>query len=179
MSRRVLILGAGGLLGRALRRKRPAEEVASGGVEIFASDLADLPLEDPDRIARFIETNTIDCVLLLAAWTAVDACESDPERAFRVNGILPGRVASRTQDLGVPLTFISTDYVFDGEADRPYREYDPVRPLSVYARSKHYGECAVRAAAWDLRLVRTSGLYGPGGPDFVEAMLIRLPEEAR
>jgi dTDP-4-dehydrorhamnose reductase len=79
---------------------------------------------------------------------------------------------------GIPLTFLSTDYVFDGRARRPYREYDPVGPQGVYARSKWYGECAVRDAGGDFRIVRTSGLYGEGGPDFVTAIAAQLARGA-
>ncbi len=112
-------------------------------------------------------------MILTAAWTRVDDCESDPDRAFFVNGHLPGRLARALAPFGVPLTYLSTDYVFDGEARRPYREYDPVAPRGVYARSKWYGECAVREAG-EFRIVRTSGLYGEGGPDFVTAIAEKL-----
>lgn len=168
MGTRILILGGAGLLGRALLRHVPP------WAEAIAPPRAELPLEDADAIVSRIEAGGIGGVILTAAWTRVDDCESDPERAFLVNGHLPGRLASALVPLGIPLTFLSTDYVFDGNARRPYREYDPAAPQGVYARSKWYGECAVREAAGEFRIVRTCGLYGNGGPDFVTAIKDRL-----
>ena len=168
MNRRVLVLGGSGLLGRALQRHRPE------GVVLLAPDMDELPLEDRPGLARFLRESAVDAVLCLAAWTAVDACEEDPERAFRVNGILAGRLAALVERLQLPLLFLSTDYVFDGRQARPYREHDAVNPLSVYGRSKWYGECAVRQAGSRCNIVRASGLFGEGGPDFVQAILARL-----
>lgn len=168
MPERVLILGGSGLLGRALLRHVPPEVAP-----VHPSE-TDLPLEHPERIDALLESEAIDRVLLLAAWTAVDACESDPERAYLVNGVLAGRAARCAGRRGLPLLFMSTDYVFDGRSPRPYREYDAAGPLSVYGRSKWYGESAVREACRDFRIVRGSGLYGKGGPDFLTAMVGRL-----
>jgi dTDP-4-dehydrorhamnose reductase len=174
MPRRVLVIGGGGLLGRALRRSLPE------GIEMLAPAEEELRLEDPERIEAALRAASADRLLLLAAWTAVDACEADPARAFLVNGELAGRAAEAATRAGVPIVFLSTDYVFDGEGKVPYRETDPVGPRGVYARSKWDGECRVRAAAPDARIVRTSGLFGPGGPDFVQAIrgaLARGPVE--
>jgi dTDP-4-dehydrorhamnose reductase len=168
MSERILVLGASGLLGRAVLRHVPP------GVTALAPAEEELRLEDRAGMARFLREEAVDRVLLLAAWTQVDACEEDPERAFRINGILPGLLAAMLERLHVPLLFMSTDYVFDGRSPRPYREFDPVSPLGVYARSKWHGECAVRAATSSYRIVRSCGLYGPGGPDFVRAVLKAL-----
>jgi dTDP-4-dehydrorhamnose reductase len=168
MAQRILIVGASGLLGRALLRHRPE------GVEPLAPGPEEQPMEDLDRLRERLRVERVDRVLWLAAWTAVDDCEADPDRAFLQNGILPGRAAQEAARLGLPLVFLGTDYVFDGRAQRPYREFDTVGPLSVYARSKWYGECRVREAGGLHRIVRAAGLYGPGGPDFVGAMLERL-----
>lgn len=168
MISRVLILGGSGLLGRAMLRHVP------DGVEVDAPGEDDLRLEDLDSLERRLVSQPVDALLLLAAWTHVDACESDPERAFLINGILPGRVAALAERLGFELTFLSTDYVFDGTSDRPYREHDQASPLGVYARSKWYGECAVRENTRRCRVVRATGLFGRGGPDFVSAVLERL-----
>jgi dTDP-4-dehydrorhamnose reductase len=168
MSRRILVLGGAGLLGRGLQRHAPAE------VRVLAPLIDDLPLEDGPRLARFLREEAVDSVICLAAWTAVDACEDDPERAFRVNGILPGRLAGMADRLSLPFLFLSTDYVFDGLSGRPYREFDAANPLSVYGRSKRYGERAVREACPHANIVRSAGLYGEGGPDFVQSIRSRL-----
>jgi len=170
MSRRILIIGSSGLLGRALLRHVPADVVP------LAPSQDDLPMEDRAGLSRFYREEAVDGLILAAAWTQVDACEEDPDRAYLVNGILPGRAARMADRLGLPVTFISTDYVFGGQAGRPYREFDPVDPQGVYARSKWHGECAVREVASDHRIVRTSGLFGAGGPDFVQAILARLEQ---
>jgi len=165
---RVLILGGSGLLGRAMLRCVP------DGVEVDAPAMDDLRLEDLGSLERRLVDQPVAALLLLAAWTNVDACESDPQRAFLINGILPGRIAEMAERLEFELTFLSTDYVFDGTSPRPYREYDQVNPLGVYARSKWYGECAVRESTRRFRIVRATGLFGQGGPDFVSAVLGRL-----
>ena len=168
MGTRVLILGGGGLLGRALLRDVPAH------AEVIAPSRAELPLEETEKIRARVERDGVREVILTAAWTRVDDCEADPDRAFWINGHLPGRLAAVLAPLRIPLTFFSTDYVFDGAGRRPYREYDLAAPRGVYARSKWYGECAVREAGGEYRIVRTSGLYGEGGPDFVTAIAERL-----
>jgi dTDP-4-dehydrorhamnose reductase len=165
---RILVLGSSGLLGQSLIRHAPE------GVRCLAPEQDDLPLEDQPGLDRFLRREGVDRIICLAAWTNVDGCEDDPDRAFRVNGILPGRLALMAERLGIPFLFMSTDYVFDGEARVPYREYDEARPLSVYGRSKWHGECAVRSAAPRACIVRSAGLYGEGGPGFVSAILNRL-----
>ena len=156
------------MLGRALRRHVPP------AVRIDAPTRADLPLEDVAQIEEYWRERDITHVLLVAAWTRVDDCESDPERAFLTNGILPGRIARRAAHHDVSVTFLSTDYVFPGTAGSPYRESDPAAPAGIYGRSKWMGESEVRAAGTKHRVVRTAGLYGQGGPDFLAAILPRL-----
>ena len=105
-----------------------------------------------------------DVVLHAAAWTDVDGAEDDPQEAAAVNVGGTRHVA----ELGVPLVYFSTDYVFDGRKGEPYVESDPPNPLSAYGRTKVYGEGAAGDSAW---IVRSSGLYGPTGKNFVRAML--------
>ena len=105
-----------------------------------------------------------DVVLHAAAWTDVDGAEDDPQEAAAVNVGGTRHVA----ELGAPLVYFSTDYVFDGRKGEPYVESDAPNPLSAYGRTKLYGEGAAGDSAW---IVRSSGLYGPTGKNFVRAML--------
>ncbi|CAA9209788.1 MAG: dTDP-4-dehydrorhamnose reductase [uncultured Chloroflexi bacterium] len=117
----------------------------------------DLDITDVTPIARLFESPP--AVLINTAFWATE----DPEPALRVNALGPRLLAERCAAAGTLLVQVSTDYVFDGEADRPYRETDPTAPRSVYGISKLAGEHLVRAAAPDHLIVRVSGLYGPGG----------------
>jgi dTDP-4-dehydrorhamnose reductase len=103
--------------------------------------------------------------------TAVDACESDAGKAYAVNAIGSANVAIACQRRGARLLAISTDYVFGGDLDRPYHEWDAPAPRTVYGASKLAGEQAVRAHCPDHAIVRTAWLYGPGGPSFYHTML--------
>ncbi len=111
-----------------------------------------------------------------AAYTAVDKAESEPETAFAVNRDGPANLADECKRLGMPLIHISTDYVFNGESDRPYKEDAPADPLNVYGRSKWEGEEAVRSRLAEHIIVRTSWLYGSRGLNFVKTIL-RLGRE--
>lgn len=161
-SESVLVLGAGGLLGRAL--------VTRPGVRGLTRAEADV--EDPPGLAEAIRRARPAWVINAAAFTQVDRCESEPERAFAVNASGAANVARACAETGVRLLHLSTDYVFDGRGDAPWREDDPVAPLSAYGRSKLAGEEAVRAILGpDALIVRAQWLYGAGGPDFVQAIL--------
>jgi dTDP-4-dehydrorhamnose reductase len=148
---RILITGAGGQLGRALADEFPGA-VALGHAD-WDVTFPPPPLAEPPEV-----------VLHAAAWTDVDGAEDDPQEAAAVN--VGG--TRNVSELGVPLVYFSTDYVFDGRKSEPYVESDPPNPLSGYGRTKVYGEGAAGESAW---IVRSSGLYGPAGKNFVRAML--------
>ncbi|HSF62633.1 MAG TPA: dTDP-4-dehydrorhamnose reductase [Gaiellaceae bacterium] len=156
--RRVLITGADGQLGRALRQEFADEELVALGREDW-----DVTLPAPAGLP------TPDLVLHTAAWTDVDGAEADPQGAAAVNIAGTANVAS----LGAPLVAFSSDYVFDGRKNEPYVESDGVNPLSAYGRTKLHGEAAAGSDAW---IVRTSWLFGPTGHNFVRTML-RLSAE--
>ena len=144
--------GAGGQLGRALQ-----EEFA--GEEVIALTRADWDVTDPPPTVA-----PRDLVLHAAAWTDVDGAEADPQGAAAVN---VGGTA-HAAELGAPLVYYSTDYVFDGRKREPYVESDAPNPLSIYGRTKAHGEAAAGESAW---VVRSSGLFGVTGNNFVRTML--------
>lgn len=160
-----LVLGAKGQLGHALGRALAGEAVVACGREVDVTQ--------PAALAKALAGATgvpPDVVVNAAAFTHVDRCEREPEEAMRVNGLAPGLLATACARVGAKLVHVSTDYVFDGEGDRPYREDDATGPRSVYGRTKLAGEEAVRAAAPDSLIVRTSWVYGRGR-NFVAAIL--------
>ena len=166
---RLFVTGWNGLLGRSLVPRLMAQHSVDGfGVE--DGDVADSAFVR-DRFLRFRP----ETVLHLAAWTAVDACESDPDRAFHVNATGSRVVAEEASRAGASVVAISTDYVFDGELGRPYTEEDVPSPLGVYGESKLKGEEEVRKIArW--AILRTAWLYGPGGRNFVDTILTGMDE---
>lgn len=164
---RFFVMGADGQLGSALRRCLGADRHVFRGhdLDIAAADAVEDALRD-------CAGGPPDVVVNAAAFTAVDRCEREPELADRVNARAPASLARICCQLGTRLVHVSTDYVFDGEADTPYREIDPPAPRSVYGRTKLAGERAVLAASPDFLVVRTSWVYGRGR-NFVAAILER------
>ena len=148
---RILITGAGGQLGRAL------VECFPGALALTHADW-DVTFPPPER------AESPELVLHAAAWTDVDGAENDPQGAAATNVGGTRHVA----ELGAPLVYYSTDYVFDGKKGEPYVESDPPNPLSAYGRTKLYGEAAAGEQAW---IVRSSWLFGPTGKNFVRTML--------
>ena len=153
--RRVLITGAGGQLGRALRDAFTDDDVVALGREDW-----DVTLPPGDAVSQ----GRFDLVLHTAAWTDVDGAEADPQGAAAVN---VGGTANAAA-LGAPLVTFSTDYVFDGGKQAPYVESDGPSPLSVYGRTMLHAEAAAGVDAW---VVRTSWLFGATGHNFVRTML--------
>jgi dTDP-4-dehydrorhamnose reductase len=160
---RVVITGHSGQLGRQLQ-------------EAFASHqllLLDLPADDitDPGMSRAIGAFGPDLVLHAAAYTDVDGCEGDPDKAFRVNAVGTQNVALGARQAGATLLYVSTNEVFDGTRRDLYREWDLVNPVSVYARSKAAGEQIVRDLMDYFYIVRVAWLFGPGGANFVTKIL--------
>jgi dTDP-4-dehydrorhamnose reductase len=161
---RIVVTGAGGGLGRALVARAAAEQDVVG----FGHE--DLSVEDRRAVLGLMREAAPDVVVHLAAMTAVDACEEDPDRALAVNAYGTANVADAARETGALLVYTSTDYVFDGEKEEPYVESDAPNPLSAYGRSKLAGEDEVRLRAPEHQVVRTGWLFGAGDDFFSRAV---------
>jgi dTDP-4-dehydrorhamnose reductase len=172
-----VIAGSAGQLGRALQgelAKRPELRLLS------AAERGALDLADPAGMRRFFEALPAapDVVVNAAAFTHVDRCEQDQALAMRVNGAAPGELAGLARERGARFVQISTDYVFAGDAKRPYREDDATGPRCAYGRSKLLGEERVRAAHPEALIVRTSWVFGQGR-NFIGAILGQVAARRR
>jgi dTDP-4-dehydrorhamnose reductase len=157
---RVVVTGAGGQLGRQL-------VAAFGDVADVVIGLDHAGLDIGEGVAiNGLKAHAPDVVVNAAAWTDVDGCARDPERAMQVNGIAAGRLAEAAARLGALSVQVSTNEVFDGSAGSPYREEDATRPINAYAASKLAGERAVAEANASHLIVRTAWIFGPGGTNF-------------
>ncbi|HEV2602681.1 MAG TPA: dTDP-4-dehydrorhamnose reductase [Microvirga sp.] len=163
---RVAVVGTQGQVARSL-----AERGVARGVEVVNVGRPALDLLNINSVEATLTGVAPSIVVNAAAYTAVDQAESDEETAEQINGRAAGRIAEVAQRLGVPVIHLSTDYVFDGTLDRPYRETDPVAPVSAYGRSKLVGEQLVAAAHPDHVILRTAWVYSPFGKNFVKTML--------
>lgn len=160
----ILLLGNTGQVGSELVRAL----APLGAVQ--ALDRAALDLADPDAIRQAVRDSDPSLIVNAAAYTAVDQAESEPELAMAVNGIAPGILAEEAAGRGIALVHYSTDYVFDGAADRPYREDDPTGPINAYGRTKLAGEQAVRAGGAAHLILRSSWIYAKTGRNFLTTM---------
>ena len=167
----VLVVGSRGMLARDLLSR-----LETAGIPAVGLGRSELDITRPEQIRAVLESVAPSVVVNCAAYTAVDQAESEPERAFAVNRDGAANLADACATLSVPLVHISTDYVFDGNAERPYLEDDPVGPTGVYGRSKLEGEESVRRRLGEHLIVRTAWLYGEHGDNFVKTML-RLARE--
>jgi dTDP-4-dehydrorhamnose reductase len=166
---RLAVTGAGGDLARAFLDLVPPHH------DVFAFTREELDIGDHHSVMAALAPMRLDAIVNLAALTRVDACESDPEGAFRVNALGPQSLALAARAAGAVLLHVSTDYVFDGEKGEPYDELDTPNPLSTYGRSKLAGERFVRRLAPEHFVVRTGFVFG-GGSDYLTGALRRLAE---
>jgi dTDP-4-dehydrorhamnose reductase len=167
---RILLFGGTGQVGRELRRA-----LAPLGT-ITAPSRSDVPLDDADAVAAAVRAAAPDVLVNAAAYTAVDAAETDEPAAHAVNAVAPGVMADLLRGTGGTLVHYSTDYFFDGTKAGAYVESDTPAPLGAYGRTKLAGEEAVRAAGCGHVILRTSWVYGLHGTNFLRTM-VRLGAE--
>ena len=167
---RVLVTGGGGQLARALTRTAPPQAV------IFAPARAELDVVDVRSVAATFDAFAPTTVINTAAYTAVDQAESERAAAFRANADGPRNLADACRAQGARFVHVSTDYVFDGSASRPYPPEHPRSPRSVYGQSKAAGEAAVAEILPEATIVRTAWVYSRDGNNFVNTMRRLLAE---
>ncbi len=171
---RVLITGAGGQLGLDL-----AQTCEAAGDEVHAADRQHLDVCSRSDVLGAVTSLNPDVVVNCAAWTAVDECEGDPDRALAVNGTSVRWLAEACRRTGSHLVQLSTDYVFDGTLDRPYHEWDATNPQSAYGISKLAGEREALALGAAATVVRTSWVCGAHGSNMVKTVLRLASEHPR
>jgi dTDP-4-dehydrorhamnose reductase len=163
---KVLVTGAGGMLGRAV-----VEHCEAQGDEVFAHDHRSLDITDDASVNAVFEEERPETIINCAAWTDVDGCERDRERAFAVNARGPEVLAAGARAIGAQLITVSTDYVFDGAKEGFYTQRDDPRPLSVYGTAKLEGERRAQAACARTVVVRSGWIFGAGGRNYLSRVL--------
>lgn len=166
---KIFITGAGGMLGKAL-----VPCLQNRGHTISTLTKENLDVTNFTQVQSLFANHPADLVIHCAAYTKVDQAESEPQQAYMVNGYGTENVAITCNKLGLPMLYMSSDYVFDGEQGltkpRPYTPWDTPRPLSIYGKSKLAGEIAVQRHLRQFYIIRTSWLYGPHGNNFVDTI---------
>lgn len=158
------------MLGRALCESLKETHTVTG------VDITEFDLSETSCIAKIVKTQP-EIVCHLAAFTDVDGCETDPDKAYRSNVVATRNVAVACREAKCPMLYVSTDYVFDGQSDRPYAENDKPAPLNMYGRTKLIGEWFVDRIVSHNYTVRSSWLFGEGGRNFVETILALAKEK--
>lgn len=172
---RVLVTGAGGQVGAAT----VAAFEAAGHHDVRGVARAQLDIADRDAVEQVVGELLPDAIVNCAALTDVDRCEREPDLAFAVNASGPRHLAVAAKRIGAHVVHVSTDYVFDGTAGRPYDEWDAVNPISVYGRSKLGGELEVARHAGSWTIARTAWVFGRAGHDFIRLVFDAATEPDR
>lgn len=163
----ILVTGANGQLGSEIR------EIARNyqGYNFLFTDVEDLDITIHSAVKKYVESNRINVIINCAAYTAVEKAESEPEIANKINHLAVNNFAKLSKENRIKLIHISTDYVFDGTNDKPYTETDKPNPLTVYGKTKLYGELAVQQInPANSIIIRTSWVYSKFGNNFVKTM---------
>ncbi|MCY4464492.1 MAG: dTDP-4-dehydrorhamnose reductase [Chloroflexi bacterium] len=162
---KILITGASGKLGSAL------QTVLRAGHDVIATDRSTLDITDYAACGQLIADARPDILLHAAAFTDVNGCALDPQKALRINGLGTHNLAAVTAGLGIAMLYVSSNEVFDGKLGRAYHEYDAAKPINAYGRSKWYGERALLQVNPRHYIVRTAWLFALGGHNFIHAIL--------
>ncbi|HEY9778098.1 MAG TPA: dTDP-4-dehydrorhamnose reductase [Planktothrix sp.] len=168
---KLMVTGAGGMLGQALV---PCLE--SRGHKVASLPKEQLDVTNYQQVVDSVKDQKPDLILHCAAFTKVDQAESEPALAYHINGYGTENLAVACNAINIPMLYISSDYVFDGEQQQPYNPWDATRPLSIYGKSKLAGEKAVQRHLNRFYILRTSWLYGPNGKNFVDTILSMAAE---
>lgn len=168
---RVLVTGAKGQLGYDVMN-----ELKKRGHEGIGVDVEEMDITDAAKVAEVIGESKVDVVMHGAAYTAVDAAEDNVELCRKINGQGTENIAKVCKDLDIPMVYISTDYVFNGQGTRPWEPDDPREPLNVYGQTKYEGELAVEKYLNKFFIVRIAWVFGVNGKNFIKTML-RLGQE--
>lgn len=167
----ILVLGAKGMLGRDL------VPILLTQHQVLGLDIEELDIQDEKAVNEELQKIRPNLVINAAAYTDVDQSEFEPEKAFSINANGARNVATACAKTGARMIHLSTDYVFDGQSPRPYREEDPPNPLNVYGASKLQGERLIQQILKDSLIIRTAWLYGPHGRNFVKAILGQVDQK--
>ena len=173
---KVLITGCQGQLGKELCRQIDELNRVQPQFQVVATDLDTLDITDTQQVEKIVTLEKPEVIINTAAYTKVDACETDEQTAFRVNALGTRNLAVAAYNIGAKILQVSTDYVFEGTGRTPLREYDPVNPQSVYGKSKALGEQLVMTTNPRYFIVRTAWLYGEGH-NFVRTILKLAAEQ--
>lgn len=168
--KKIIVTGCNGQLGRAINK----ELAGNTGIEFVNTDVAELDITNIDKVMELAREVKPYAIINCAAHTAVDACETDIDNAYKINAIGPRNLSIAATETGAKMIHVSTDYVFDGKADKPYLEFDKPNPQGVYGRTKLAGENMVKDFSDRYFILRTAWLYGDG-KNFAKTML-RLSE---
>ena len=175
---KILVTGANGQLGKEISRVLACGKSELGDIpacflnaQVTSVDIDELDITDEQAVARFVDGAGYSLILNCAAYTNVEACESNRDTAFCVNALGARNLAMAAQQIGAKLVHVSTDYVFAGDGNTPYGEWDVCAPVSAYGKSKLLGEQYVRDFCSRYFIVRTSWLYGYEGRNFVKTIL--------
>ena len=167
---KLLVTGVKGQLGHDI-----VNECKKRNIEAIGVDVEEIDITDSKKVEEIIKSGNYDAIVHCAAWTAVDKAEDEVEACTKVNVDGTKNIAKVCKELDIPMMYFSTDYVFDGQGDQPWNEYDKRNPLNVYGQTKYEGELAVEALEKHF-IVRIAWVFGVNGNNFIKTML-RLGKE--